>query len=100
VLGHTKCGAVIGACNDVQLGNLTSLLKKLKPAIANERTVTDNRDGSNNSFVTRVSEQNVLLTIERIRRESAIISTFERDGKIMIVGGLYDVESGKVEFYE
>jgi carbonic anhydrase len=100
VLGHTKCGAVIGACNNVELGNLTGLLSKLKPAIANEQTVINDRDGSNNDFVTKVSEQNVLLTIERVRRESAIINEFERAGKIMIVGGLYNVETGKVDFYE
>ncbi|MEJ7644939.1 MAG: carbonic anhydrase family protein [Chryseolinea sp.] len=99
VLGHTKCGAVIGACNNVQLGKLTSLLDKIKPAIENEKTVSTNRDGTNNTFVNRVSEQNVLLTIERIRRESTIISEFEQAGKIMIVGGLYNVETGKVDFY-
>lgn len=100
VLGHTKCGAITSACNHVELGNLTSLLEKVKPAIEMERTVLENRDGSNNAFVSKVSKHNVLLTIERIRRESVIINEFEQAGKIKIVGGLYDVETGKVDFYE
>jgi carbonic anhydrase len=100
VLGHTKCGAIVGACNHVELGNLTSLLDKLKPAIAAEVTIAENRNGSNNLFVNKVSEQNVLLTIHQIRKQSLIIETFERQGKIKIVGGLYDVETGKVVFYE
>jgi carbonic anhydrase len=100
VLGHTNCGAIIGACNHLQLGNLTALLEKVQPAIENETTVLEHRDGSNNRFVNKVSEQNVLLTMERIRKESSIIHEFEQSGKVKIVGGLYNVETGKVDFYE
>ncbi len=100
VLGHTKCGAIIGACDHVQLGNLTTLLDKIKPAIENEKTVLEDRNGSNNIFVNRVSEQNVFHTIERIRKESALVSQYEQEGKIKIVGGMYDVETGKITFYE
>jgi MFS superfamily sulfate permease-like transporter len=100
VLGHTNCGAIIGACNHLQLGNLTTLLNKVKPAMESEQTVLENRDGSNPVFVNKVSEQNVLLTIDRIRKESSIICEFEREGKVKIVGGLYNVETGKVDFYE
>lgn len=100
VLGHTNCGAVIGACNHVKLGNLTTLLDKIKPAIENEKTILENRDGSNTVFVDKVTEQNVFHTIGRIRNESAIIAELEQVGKIKIVGGLYDVETGKVNFYE
>lgn len=100
VLGHTKCGAIIGACNHVQLGNLTTLLEKIKPAIENEKTITEDRTGNNKLFVNKVAEQNVFNTITRIRNESAIISAEEKAGKIKIVGGLYDVETGKVIFYE
>jgi carbonic anhydrase len=100
VLGHTKCGAIVGACNHIELGNLTSLLDKLKPAMEAEVTVAENRNGSNNLFVNKVSEQNVLLTLDQVRKQSLIVETFEREGKIKIVGGLYDVETGKVTFFE
>lgn len=100
VLGHTKCGAIVGACNHVEMGNLTTLLNKVQPAIYNEKTTTENRDGSNAKFVKNVTEINVHLTIDRIRRESPIIAEMEQAGEIKIVGGLYDVENGKVVFYE
>jgi carbonic anhydrase len=82
------------------MGNLTTLLNKVKPAIEKETTTIENRDGSNISFVNNVTELNIHLTIERIRKESNIIATLENEGKIKIVGGLYDVETGIVKFYE
>jgi MFS superfamily sulfate permease-like transporter len=100
VLGHTKCGAITGACNHVKLGNLTTLLDKVKPAIEMEKTILENRDGSNSIFVNKVAIQNIYHTIDRIRKESTIIAGDEKEGKIKIVGGLYDVETGKVDFYE
>ncbi len=99
VLGHTKCSAIIGACNHVKLGNLTALLNKIQPAIDQETTFKLQRDGSNMEFVNRVSEINVLLTIERIKKESPLIAELEAIGKIKIVGGLYNVETGIVDFY-
>lgn len=100
VLGHTKCGAIVGACNHVEMGNLTTLLNKIQPAIFNEKTTLESRDGSNVNFVNNVTEINVHLTIERIRRESPIIADMEQQGQIIIVGGLYNVESGEVKFFE
>ena len=100
VLGHSKCGAIIGACDHVELGNLTTLLNKIKPAIEHEKTIVENRNGSNFTFVNKVAEQNVFLTIERIRNESPLIAEAEQSGKIKIVGGFYNVETGKVDFYE
>lgn len=100
VLGHTKCGAIVGACNHVEMGNLTTLLNKIQPAIFNETETIENRTGDNEAFVNNVTNLNVELTIKRIRRESPIIAELERSGKIKIVGGLYDVETGKVIFYE
>ncbi len=100
VLGHTKCGAIVGACNHVEMGNLTTLLNKIQPAIFNEKETTENRNGSNTDFVNNVTEINVHLTIERIRRESPIIAELEQQGNIKIVGGLYDVETGFVSFFE
>lgn len=99
VLGHTKCGAIVGACNHVEMGNLTTLLNKIQPAIYNEKKTKENRTGSNIEFVNNVTELNVHLTIERIRRESPIIADLEKNGQLKIVGGLYNVENGKVTFF-
>jgi carbonic anhydrase len=100
VLGHTKCGAIVGACNHVEMGNLTKLLNKVEPAIQAEKVTKENRTGSNVQFVKNVTELNVHLTIERIRKESPIIADLEREGKIKIIGGLYDVQTGVVNFFE
>jgi carbonic anhydrase len=100
VLGHTKCGAIAGACNHVEMGNLTTLLNKIQPAIYSEKETVENRSGSNEKFVKKVTELNVFLTIDRIRRESPIIAALEQEGAIRIIGGLYDVENGKVNFFE
>ncbi|TFF37097.1 carbonic anhydrase family protein [Mucilaginibacter psychrotolerans] len=100
VLGHTKCGAIVGACNHVEMGNLTTLLNKIQPALVNEKTVTEERNGSNPEFVNKVTDIHVNLTIDRIRRESPIVAALEQEGSIKIVGGLYDVETGLVTFFE
>ena len=100
VLGHTKCGAIVGACNHVEMGNLTTLLNKIQPAIFYEKKTKENRNGSNADFVNNVTEINVHLTIDRVRRESPIIAEMEDLGQIKIVGGLYDVETGEVNFSE
>lgn len=100
VLGHTKCGAIVGACNHVELGNLTTLLNKIQPAIASEKTVTADRNGTNSEFVNKVTDIHVRLTIDRIRRESPIVAELEQQGGIKIVGGMYDVETGHVTFFE
>jgi carbonic anhydrase len=99
VLGHTNCGAVVGACNHLELGNLTTLLNKIQPAIYKEKATVENRNGSNREFVKNVTELNVFLTIDRIRRESPIIAELEQQGAIKIVGALYDVENGSAVFY-
>lgn len=99
VLGHTKCGAIAGACNHVEMGNLTTLLNKIQPAIYGEKEITDNRNGSNETFVKKVTELNVFLTIERIRRESPVIAELEQQNTIKLIGALYDVENGQVTFY-
>ena len=98
VLGHTKCGAIVGACNHIEMGNLTTLLNKIQPAIYKEQETTENRNGSNETFVNNVTELNVFLTIDRIRRESPIIAQLEHEGTIKIVGGIYNVENGRVIF--
>lgn len=100
VLGHTKCGAISGACNHVEMGNLTTLLNKIQPAIYAEKSVTENRNGTNPEFVRKVTDIHVELTIERIRRESPIITQLETEGAIRIVGAMYDIETGLVTFSE
>ena len=100
VLGHTKCGAIVGACNGVELGSLTKVLEKVKPAIEAEKTTSENRNGSNVDFVNKVTEHNVNLTIARIKKESSIISELVNEGALKIAGGVYNVETGKVTFFE
>jgi len=99
VLGHTKCGAVKGACDDVKLGNLTVLLDKIKPAINAENSVSNDRNASNSDFVEKVASLNVKLTMERISKESSILKDMISNKEIALVGGMYDVETGAVEFY-
>ncbi|WP_209331474.1 carbonic anhydrase family protein [Lunatimonas salinarum] len=100
VLGHTKCGAVTAACSKVKDGNITALMHKIKPAIDKEVSVKENRDGKNSEFVEKVANLNVLHALEEIRDRSEIIEQMEKEGKILIVGGIYDVETGVVEFFE
>ncbi|MCC5938989.1 MAG: carbonic anhydrase [Lunatimonas sp.] len=100
VLGHTKCGAVTAACSKVKDGNITALMHKIKPAIDKETSIKEDRDGKNSAFVEKVATLNVLHAIEEIRERSEIIAGMEREGKIMITGGVYDVETGLVDFFE
>lgn len=100
VLGHTKCGAVKGACDDVKMGNLTVLLEKLKPAVDAEKTVKSHRDSHNYDFVEKVAALNVNLTAEQILKKSPILKEMSEKGEIAITKGMYDVETGVVDFYE
>ncbi len=100
VLGHTKCGAITSACSDLKTGYLTGLLDKIKPAIDEELTIAENRNGNNVDFVNRVSTINVFHTIKQIRSKSNILNSLEQQGKIMIVGGLYDIDKGTVAFFD
>ena len=99
VLGHTKCGAVIGACNDLEFGHLTSLIDKIKPSILKETTTFEKRAGNNLTFVNKVSVLNVEHTIHQIRNQSRILYDLEKTGKILIVGALYDIDTGVVNFF-
>lgn len=99
VLGHTRCGAVVSACDQVKSGHITGLLSKINPAIESETTTTSERNGQNFSFVNNVSKINVELAINKIRQKSPILLDLEKEGKIMITGGIYDVETGEVSFF-
>jgi carbonic anhydrase len=100
VLGHTKCGAIKGACDNVELGNLTSLISKIKPAVDLEKSTTKNRDSSNSSFVENVAELNVALSVKTILLKSDIISEMVKNNEIGIVGGVHDIRTGEVKFFE
>ena len=102
VLGHTACGAIKGACDHARLGNLTALINKLEPAVeaVDSPVKADLRNSSNIDFVNAVAAKNVLMTIDNIRSQSPILKEMEADGTIQIVGGMYDIATGNVNFYE
>lgn len=102
VLGHTSCGAIKGACDHARLGNLTALINKIEPAVAAVKEPADEsqRNSSNLEFVDRVSAKNVEITIENIRERSKVLAELEEKGEVKIVGGMYNISTGAVDFYE
>ena len=98
VMGHTSCGAIKGACDNVELGNLTGLLDKIKPAVSAVQSVPGDRTSKNTAFVEAVAEKNVRLTVDRIRTLSPLLHDMEKAGSIGIVGCMYDLETGRVQF--
>jgi len=101
VLGHTSCGAVKGACDDAKLGNLTALVSKIKPAVSavTEPSDPEKRNSGNIDFVNSVAEKNVIMTIDNIRIQSPVLAEMEENGEIKIVGAMYDIKTGAVNFY-
>lgn len=102
VLGHTSCGAIKGACDDAKMGNLTKLIEKITPAVKAviEPKDISLRNSKNLEFVDTVAEKNVQLTIDRIHKESPILSEMEKIGEILIIGAMYDINNGAVTFFE
>lgn len=100
VLGHTNCGAITGACNNIVLGNITGLLNKIKPAIELETETKTNRTDTNEVFLKNVTVNNVVITVKKVREQSSILHEMEHTGEIKIIGGLYDVDTGQVTFFE
>ena len=100
VLGHTKCGAIKGACDGVQLGNLSTLLNKIQPSVYHEHTVKENRNSSNGEFVEKVAEIQVRRSVRAIFEQSVILREMVDQKQIGIIGGLYDVESGRVHWLD
>jgi carbonic anhydrase len=100
VLGHTKCGAVKGACDHVEMGNLTALLSKLRPAVDDETITKSERNSKNGEFVENVASINVRRTVNAILERSHILHEMIENGEIGICGAMYNVESGVVDFYE
>lgn len=99
VMGHTKCGAVKGACDHVEMGNLTALLSKIRQAVDDEKETTENRTSSNATFVENVSTINVKRTVKSIMERSPILKEMIEKGEIGIIGATHDITSGEVHFY-
>ncbi|MAJ58964.1 MAG: carbonic anhydrase [bacterium TMED88] len=99
VLGHSACGAVKGACDDVQLGNLTRLLAKIRPAVDATPTAGE-RTSANGEFVQAVAEANVQRSLDVIREQSEVLHSLESEGQIRLVGAMYDVSSGQVRLLD
>lgn len=98
IMGHEHCGAIKAAIDHTAMGNVTSLLTHLEPA-ADAVKAQGDRTSKNDSFVHDVAKENIQLTIEKIRNESEILNKMEKDHLIKIVGGIYDLTSGKITFY-
>ncbi|MDH5379234.1 MAG: carbonic anhydrase family protein [Cyclobacteriaceae bacterium] len=99
VLGHSKCGAIKGACDDAKLGNLTALISKLKPAVEAVKEPLNNRNSSNSDFVESVAHKNVEMTLDNIKKQSPVLNEMLDNGEIGLVGGMYNVETGEVQFF-
>ena len=102
VLGHTSCGAIKGACDNAKLGNLTSMLENFSESLSSVKTPQDpgSRNSSNTEFVNQVCEKNVELTINKILSDSPFLNEMNSNGEINIVGGIYDVSTGKVRYID
>ena len=100
VMGHTSCGAIKGACDKAELGNLTQLLEKITPAVdAVETPEGADRSSANAAFVDAVAAKNVEFTLAKIRENSSVLNEMLEANEIEIIGAMYDVASGKVSFH-
>ena len=100
VLGHTHCGAVKGACDKVELGNLTGMLDKIAPAVEAVTDVPGDRNSSNKPFVQKVADTNVQMSVQNILDRSSVLKEMNDNGEIMIVGAMYDIETGIVHYMD
>ncbi len=100
VLGHSRCGAIRGACDNVTMGNLTALLGKIQPALREEKTITENRTSSNHEFLEKVTAINVHRSVSAVMQRSAILQELIEKGECGIIGGHHDITTGKVSFYQ
>ena len=91
--------AIRGACDHVQMGNLTTLLEKIKPAVDGESSIKSNRNSNNSEFVEKVASLNVKITNREILKNSPIVREMIERGEIALIGGMYDVETGVIDFY-
>lgn len=100
VLGHDNCGAVRAAIDRVELGNITKMLTRIEPAVDSLEDYPGQKTGDDPKFLAKVIERNVLMTISYIRKNSPILKMMEEDGDLIIVGGVYDMDTGKVTFID
>ncbi|GEP95135.1 carbonic anhydrase family protein [Chitinophaga cymbidii] len=100
VLGHTHCGAIKGACDGVEMGNLTGLLNKIRPAVIQEKTIKGDRTSNNHAFVDAVTHLHTERSVQQVLEQSAILQDMVEKGEVGIIGAVYDVETGVVTFCE
>ncbi|WP_419421224.1 carbonic anhydrase family protein (plasmid) [Legionella sp. D16C41] len=100
VIGHTSCGAMRGACQDAKLGHLTSLLNKIQPAVTQATRDKKTKDCSNPDFINKIAEYNVRLVMKQIQTQSPLLSKLAKENKIKIVGGMQDIATGKITFFD
>ncbi len=100
VLGHSKCGAIKGACDNVEMGSLTALLSKIQSAVRAENTIVENRTSSNEEFVEKVTTINVRKTVYAVMERSPILKELIETGECGIIGGHHDISTGEVIFYQ
>jgi carbonic anhydrase len=98
-LGHTKCGAIKGACDHVEMGNLTTLLNKISDAVEIEKETIENRNSNNSIFVENVAANNVRLVVKKIMDDSPILKELISSGNIGIAGGIHDISTGVVTLF-
>lgn len=99
VVGHTSCGAVKGACDNVEVGNLTAALAKIRPAVLAVKDDGTLRSSKNSEFVAKVAAANVRHAVQQIRDRSPLLAAMLDSGEIGLIGGMYDLHSGKVTYY-
>lgn len=100
VMGHEDCGAIKAAIDGAKLGNITAMLKNIKPAVDALSGYKGDKTSANPEFVHLVAEKNVRLTMDRIRERSPILKGMEKEGQIKIAGALYDMKTGKIAFLD
>ena len=100
VLGHTHCGAVKGACDDIDMGNLTGLIKKIQPSVHAENLIKENRNSDNVEFVSNVTKLNVQASIQGLLENSPILNDMVESSEIKVVGGMLDISNGQVSFFK
>jgi carbonic anhydrase len=100
VMGHTECGAIKGACDGVQMGNITTVMRALQPAVDDVKDAQGDRTSKNKQFVLLVTEANIRRTVAKLRQESPILTDMEQSGQIKIIGALHDISTGQVTFFD
>jgi carbonic anhydrase len=98
VLGHTNCGAVKGACENVRLGHLTQLLSKIKPAVAQVIRNDGKKSCNDSSYINHITDANVAMVVKQIQKDSPIIASMIKDNQVQVVGAVQDLTTGKINF--